>query len=185
VSRLALEPPPAHIVAAIPPEIAMISLRTISLAILLGMAPGLASGPVWSMGGTDKAPDPFAKPAQPVDANYADGKKAIDAGNWPAAVVALTKAVGNDPKNADAFNYLGYAYRQQYDQAFANYQKALAIDPEHKGAHEYIGEAYLETSNLAKAEEHLKALDKICLFSCKEYTELKARVAEFKTKKSS
>lgn len=160
----------------------MISLRAISFALLL-----LGAAPAWSMGGTDKAPDPFAKPAKPADPSFTDGKKAIDAGNWPLAVASLSKAVATDPKNADAFNYLGYAYRkqQQYDQAFANYQKALAIDPEHKGAHEYIGEAYLETNNLVKAEEHLKALDKICLFSCKEYTELKARVAEFKTKKSS
>ena len=161
----------------------MIPLRAISFALLLG----LAAGPAWSMGGTDKAPDPFAKPVKPADPNYAEGKKAIDAGNWPAAVAALTKVVATDPTNADAFNYLGYAQRkqQQYDQAFASYQKALAIDPQHKGAHEYIGEAYLETNNLGKAEEHLKALDKICLFSCKEYTELKARVAEFKSKKSS
>ena len=159
----------------------MDSLRIVILAVLLGMA----AGPALAMGSGGDAPK--SAPAKPADPSFSEGRKAIDAGNWPAAVVALTKAVANDPKNADAFNYLGYAYRkqQQYDQAFANYQKALAIDPEHKGAHEYIGEAYLETNNLAKAEEHLKALDKICLFSCKEYTELKARVAEFKTRKSS
>jgi len=165
----------------------MISLRTLSFAILLAWAPGMAwaPAPALAMGSPGEASK--SAPAKPADPSFAEGKSAIDAGNWPAAAAALTKAVANDPKNADAFNYLGYAQRkqQQYEQAFASYQKALAIDPEHKGAHEYIGEAYLETNNLAKAEEYLKALDKICVFSCKEYTELKARVAAFKAKKSS
>jgi tetratricopeptide (TPR) repeat protein len=152
------------------------------LAAVLSL--GLA-GPVLAMGG-DKSEQatPTAKPADP---SFAEGRQAIEQANWAGAIAAFTRAVAGDPQNADAYNYLGYANRKlgNYDQAFANYLKALAIDPDHKGAHEYIGEAYLETNNLAKAEEHLKRLDKICLFSCKEYTELKARVAEFKAKRSS
>jgi tetratricopeptide (TPR) repeat protein len=158
----------------------MIRLCAIALVTLLGLA-----GPAIAMGSGDGKPPPAA--AKPADPNYAAGKSAIDAGNWQGAIDALTRAVAADASNADAFNYLGYANRKlgKYPDAFTHYQKALALNPEHKGAHEYIGEAYLETGNLAKAEEHLKALDKICLFSCKEYTELKARVAEFKSKKAS
>ena len=56
----------------------------------------------------------------------------------------------------------------------------LEIDPKHRGAHEYIGEAYLMVKNLARAEEHLAALDRICLLPCEEYTDLKAKVAAYK-----
>jgi len=159
----------------------MIPLRSLMIAVLLCVPLGSALAM-----GSDKPPvEEAAK--QPADPNYALGTQAIDKGDWNGAVAALTKSVAANPKNADAFNYLGYASRKlgKYEDAFAHYQKALALDPEHKGAHEYIGEAYLETNNLAKAEEHLKQLDKICLFSCKEYRELKARVAEYKAKKSS
>jgi tetratricopeptide (TPR) repeat protein len=161
----------------------MIRLSVLAFAVLLGLSgPAVAMGS--GSGGDTGAP---RTPAKAADPNYAAGKSAIDAGNWQGAIDALTRAVAADASNADAFNYLGYANRKlgKYPDAFTHYQKALALNPEHKGAHEYIGEAYLETGNLAKAEEHLKALDKICLFSCKEYTELKARVAEFKSKKAS
>ena len=115
------------------------------------------------------------------------GKEAIDNKKWTEAIDRLTKAVAADPKNADAFNYLGYAYRKSgnYDQAFANYKQALAINPDHRGAHEYMGEAYLEINDLASAQKHLDALDRLCFFGCKEYSELKDRIAAYKAKQSS
>jgi len=33
---------------------------------------------------------------------------------------------------------------------------------------------------LAQAELHLKALDKLCLFPCEEYSELKEKVADYR-----
>jgi len=148
------------------------------------MSLGLA-GTALAMG-SDKGPPPAAQ-ATPADPSFTEGRLAIEQANWQGAIAAFARTVAQDPQNADAFNYLGFANRKlgNFPQAFASYEKALAIDPEHKGAHEYIGEAYLETNNLAKAEEHLKRLDRICLFGCKEYTELKARVAEYKAKRSS
>lgn len=71
------------------------------------------------------------------------------------------------------------------EQAFAHYRKALDLDPEHKGAHEYIGEAYLMVGDLARAEEHLAALDGLCFFGCEEYRELKEAIAAYKAKQSS
>jgi hypothetical protein len=62
---------------------------------------------------------------------------------------------------------------------FKHYNQALAIDPKHKGAHEYIGEAYLMVKNVAKAKEHLAQLDKLCFFSCAEYTDLKNAIATY------
>jgi len=36
------------------------------------------------------------------------------------------------------------------------------------------------TGDLPKAEEHLAKLDKLCLFPCGEYRDLKAAVARYK-----
>jgi DNA-binding SARP family transcriptional activator len=66
---------------------------------------------------------------------------------------------------------------------FKHYNQALALDPKHRGAHEYIGEAYLMVNNPAKAKEHLAQLDKLCLFSCSEFTDLKKAIAAYETKK--
>ena len=81
-------------------------------------------------------------------------------------------------------NLLGYSYRnlKRYPESFKAYETALDIDPKHRGAHEYIGVAYIQTGNLAKAEEHLAALDKICFFPCEEFTDLKKAVAAAKAK---
>ena len=123
-------------------------------------------------------------PAVPEDPDYAAGKRAVEAKNWQAALEAFNKVVAKDPRNADAHTYLGYTYRKsgQLDSAFKEYDEALRLEPSHRGAHEYVGEAYLMTNNLAKAEEHLKALDRICFFSCEEYRDLKKAVADYKQK---
>jgi hypothetical protein len=56
--------------------------------------------------------------------------------------------------------------------AFAHYKRALELNPRHRGAHEYVGEAYLLVGALAKAEEHLAALQRICLLPCEELADL-------------
>jgi len=114
--------------------------------------------------------------------DYAAGKKAIEAKDWNAAIKLFSSSAQRAPDNADIQNYLGYAYRNagKLDAAFEHYQRALKLNPKHRGAHEYIGEAYLMVKNLAKAEEHLAALDRICLLPCEEYSDLKAKVAAYK-----
>ena len=66
------------------------------------------------------------------------------------------------------------------DNAIVHYTAALEIDPKHKNAHEYIGEAYLALGDVESAETHLEALDKICLFSCAAYRELKRAIKAYK-----
>ena len=128
---------------------------------------------------------PSSAPAAATeDPNYAAGKKALAASDWKAAAAAFSKAVEKTPGNANAQNLLAYSYRRlgNLDMAFKHYNEALRLDPKHLGAHEYIGEAYLMVGNLAKAEEHLAALDKLCFFGCEEYRTLKKAVAEYKQK---
>ena len=115
---------------------------------------------------------------QPEDPQYSAAVKAIKANEYAKAIPLLESVVSRDGKNADAYNWLAYATRKTGNPAgsLPIYQKALAIDPKHRGAHEYIGEAYLMLDNLAKAKEHLRALDSLCVFSCSEYRHLKKAV---------
>jgi Flp pilus assembly protein TadD len=117
-----------------------------------------------------------------LDPDYAAGKQAIEKKNWAAAIRSLSSAALRDTRNADIQNYLGYAYRHtgQLDLAFKHYERALQLNPRHRGAHEYVGEAYLMANNLAKAEQHLAALEKICLIPCEEYEDLKKELAEYR-----
>ena len=138
---------------------------------------------VWPGTGTaDPAEDDAA--AAKLDPDYAAGKQAIDTKDWSTAIKSLNSAALRDTRNADLQNYLGYAYRNagQLDLAFRHYQRALQLNPRHRGAHEYVGEAYLIVHNLAKAEEHLVALQKICLIPCEEYADLKKKIMEYRGK---
>ena len=158
----------------------MLNRKLLSLIVLLTVM--MLSGPAVMAAGD--AGGSSAVPAAPEDPDYAAGKRAVEAMNWQAALDAFNKVAAKDPGNANAQNYLGYTYRKsgKLDLAFKHYEEALRLNPKHRGAHEYMGEAYLMTDNLAKAEEHLQALDRLCFFGCEEYSELKKAVAEYKQK---
>ena len=119
-----------------------------------------------------------------TDADYAAGRKAIDARDWTVAAQRFEQAERRHPDNADLQNYLGYAYRNlgKYDAALAHYKRALALDPRHRGAHEYIGETYLIIGDLPAAERHLAALREICLLPCEEQDDLQKAIAAWRTK---
>jgi tetratricopeptide (TPR) repeat protein len=151
----------------------MISFLRFFLSVASLVIVTLVAHPVFAMGGD---PPPFQ--GKEVDSDYTDGEKAVKAKNWNAAVEALSRAATRDDKNADIYNYLGYAERNRgnLSVAFKHYERALTLNPKHRGAHEYVGEAYLLAGNVAKAEEHLAALDKLCFFPCAEYRELKEKI---------
>jgi Tfp pilus assembly protein PilF len=112
---------------------------------------------------------------------------AIKRQDWAAASNVLKEALASDPHNADYHNLYAYSMRKSANPdmnlVFKHYNEALRIDPKHRGAHEYIGEAYLMVGNVAKAKEHLSALDKLCFFPCQEHTQLKRAVSEYETKR--
>ena len=156
----------------------MLSILFLSLFLLLSVATSTVA--IASGGGGSNTP------AKAADPDYAKAEKAIKAKDWVVAIDLLTKVATRDEKNADAYNYLGYAERNRgnLDVAFKYYERALSLDPKHLGVREYLGEAYLLAENLPKAEEQLAALDKLCTFSCSEYRELKEKIASYKQKRS-
>ena len=120
--------------------------------------------------------------AAALDPSYAAAKTAISERRYPEALRLLGEALVRNPQDADTHNLLGYAYRKVGDleRAFHYYSEALRLDPAHRGAHEYIGEAYLMAGNLAKAEDHLRVLDRLCHSPCEERDDLRKAIDDYK-----
>lgn len=101
---------------------------------------------------------------------------------YDEAIPLLQKVVADNPRDADAWNYLGFCSRKigKKEDALGYYQKALAVDPKHKGANEYLGELYLMMNDLAKAEAQLAVLKGLCPGGCEELEDLEADIADYK-----
>jgi tetratricopeptide (TPR) repeat protein len=140
----------------------------VASAGLIAMA--LMSGNAWAVGGD---PDPLT-PTQ-VRAELAKAESSIEGEDYRLAIKTLKDIVSTNPRNADAYNLLGFSYRKSKDfkKAERNYARALRIDPNHKGALEYMGELFLETNRRDKAEELLARLEKLCPNGCEELDELR------------
>jgi len=151
------------------------------LFAIAALAAATAFAPALTLAAGDLMPAPAAAKADP---DFEAGKAAIKSQNWGEAIAVFNKVAARDPQNAGAQNWLGYANRKSgnLDLAFKHYNEALRLDPKHRGAHEYIGEAYLMKGEVAKAKEHLTALERICLFGCEERSELKKAIAEYEQK---
>ena len=117
-----------------------------------------------------------------LDPDFKAGKRALAAADWNGAIAAFKSAALRDPLNADIQNYIGYSYRRlrQLGPAIGHYQQALILNPRHRGAHEHLGEAYLVLGEPTKAEQHLAALENLCLLPCEEYDDLKRAIAAYK-----
>ncbi|HUC61591.1 MAG TPA: tetratricopeptide repeat protein [Alphaproteobacteria bacterium] len=142
-----------------------------ALAAILILA-GAGAAPALAMdSGTPAATAPKAD-------DYSEGVKAAHSGNYADAIGHLDKVVASDPKNADAWNMIGYSERKlgKFPESLDAYEKALAIDPNHLGANEYLGELYLQMGDMPKAEERLAKLDKLCGSDCVEYKTLKGLI---------
>ena len=150
-----------------------ISIRNLIAAPVIGLA---LAGAAFAAG-TESTPVQNTQ----ID-DFTAGKNAIDAKNWAQAVSSFSKVVAQNPKNADAYNYLGYSSRWmgKYDEAFAAYGKALALDPNHKGALHYSGIAYLKTHQKARAEAQLARLKAVCA-GCEETSQLATALSEYQT----
>ena len=154
------------------------------LAALMAMALAAmtSAGPTLAMGSGSDQPE-ATKSGPPTD--YSRAKAMIEVKNYKDALPLLQQVVAKEPKNADAYNLLGYATRKSGDPngSLQFYTTALQIDPKHLGANEYLGEAYLMLGKLPQAEQQLARLDQLCMFGCVEYRTLKAAIADYKAGK--
>jgi tetratricopeptide (TPR) repeat protein len=157
-------------------------MRSTLLAAAAVLSLGLSATAFAAGGGADPSP---AQQSKPVDANFTRAKAMIEARDYKGALPLLQQVVARDPRNADAYNLMGYATRAGGDPngSLQYYQQALAIDPRHIGAHEYVGEAYLMLDRPADAQAELARLDSLCVFGCAEYRQLKAAIASYKAGK--
>ncbi len=116
-----------------------------------------------------------------------EAQKEIKAKNYDGAIKTLL--VANEANSADWNNLMGYAQRKKSPPDLVSaeryYQAALKIDPKHKGALEYYGELMLMKNDLPGAEQMLARLNKVCIFSCEEYRDLKEAIAKYKAKTGS
>jgi len=140
-------------------------VATIALALAAGQALAADTGP-----------------RTPATDNLATARARIADKDWPAAIEELKRV--NETGSADWNNLMAYSLRNTgaagYAAAEKLYDEALRIDPKHRAALEYSGELYLAMGNLPMAERRLATLDKVCLFPCEEYTDLKKAVAAYK-----
>ena len=130
------------------------------------------------------AADTESSPAKAVaSADYQAGKVAVEAKQWTVAADLFRRATLQDPKNADAWNMLGYSSRWagNYSDAFDAYGRALALEPFHRGANSYLGVAYVRTNDLTKARAQLAKLESICgNKDCDEYKLLDKAITDYK-----
>lgn len=112
------------------------------------------------------------------DVNIGDVKRYVDKGEYSRAIVRGYEYLDENPRSADAYNYIGFSYRQQgeYEKAQSAYERALKLDANHVGAHEYFGELHITLGDLGSAEKHLAALTEIC-GNCSEQQELSGKLA--------
>ena len=150
------------------------SLWTVILTLAL-VPPAMAAG----SSSTSRPPD---RPRAQLS-DYDLGVKAVQAGAYQRALAPLERVVQADPRNADAWNYIGFSQRnlQHFDDSLVAYQKALAINPDHRGANEYLGELYLKTGDLEKARDRLSKLQSLCPRGCSEYDDLKKAVGAYQS----
>ncbi len=131
--------------------------------------------PAFAMGGND------APSASTAKKDFSDGQKAIKAAKYDQAIVLMKKVVAKEAKNADAHNYLGFAYRKKGNLKSAAhfYNIALKLNPNHKGALEYQGEMFLMQDKLNAAKSNLVRLKKLCPKGCEELEDLEHDVKEY------
>lgn len=151
--------------------------RTLSALAGPAIAAALAFGAAPALGmGANKPP------AAPPAGAWEAAVKAVEDEDYRQAVRLLTGVVADQPRNADALNYLGFSHRRlgAFDKAVAFYRRALAVDPDHRGANEYLGRAWLALGELAKAEARLSHLWNLCGGNCEEYRALDRAIADYK-----
>lgn len=127
-----------------------------------------------SSGGSSRSDGNGATQAPDIDEMMARARKYVERGWYRRAAGLLRQVTILDPFNADAWNEMGFAYRnvENYNQSARAYDRALSLEPDHLGALNYQGFMFLELSDPASARNNLARLGELC-GSCSEFQSLK------------
>ena len=108
------------------------------------------------------------------------GRTELDKGNYADAIRLFEQAATANPKNAEAFTLLGRSYADVGldERAYRFYSIALEINPDERQALAWSGriDAGAGEEELAKAQEKLDRLERLCGSTCIEYMDLKSAI---------
>lgn len=146
----------------------------LALGLILSAAPALAfdTGPDPDPG-TGSGSSSSSSSSQSIP-SFSDVRADIKAKQWQAAIGKLNLIIDANPSSADAFNLLGYSFRNMGNtkRAMSAYTRALKLDPKHTGALEYQGVLFVMLGDMDKAKANLEKIKGICGTSCEEYEDL-------------
>ena len=150
----------------------------LTAALVTALAVGLPRAAI-AMGDSPNMPAPPA--ADDAALLYRFGIQAIEAKEYDRGIALMNEVLRQEPKNANAFNYLGFAYRQKNDlkTAAGYYETALKIDANHRGALEYQGEMFLKMDRPADAQKNQARLKTLCPQGCEELEDLEDAIADY------
>jgi cytochrome c-type biogenesis protein CcmH/NrfG len=143
------------------------SPRAITLALVLATVSSVGHG---------KRPDRDISASSITLMN--EGKSALAAQKFEAAVDALEASLAIDPRNREAFITLAQVARQQGlpGKAIRLYREALIIEPNDVAALSGQGEAMVQKGALMKARENLTRITQLCPTVCGEQKLLAAAI---------
>ena len=128
------------------------------------------------------APSPTDQPTAMEDPELERAIALVWAEEFAEAEPLLQAALKRNPKNPDAWNYLGFTTRKlgNFDDAQTYYFNALRLDPEHLKAMEYLGELYLQTGRPSLAQDLLDRITELCpAAECEERDQLAAAIEKY------
>ena len=155
------------------------ALGFLAAFLVLGTAPAHAVGSSsnesgGSSYGSNSSSSSASAETEDAAALFAEALDYNKEGWFRLAISNLRTVTQMEPRNADAWNELGFAYRnvENYRQSARAYDRALSIDPKHLGALNYQGFMFLETDQIEAAENNLSTLKSLC-GSCDAYNSLR------------
>ena len=103
--------------------------------------------------------------------------------NYDDALKDLEVYVYENPQNAHAWNFIGFASRKlgKYEDAELYYNTGLEISPNHEGILSYQGELFLQTGRYELALKNLEKLAELCNFNCTEKKALSDAIVQYES----
>jgi tetratricopeptide (TPR) repeat protein len=132
--------------------------RRIVAALAAWLPFALVASLLWPVLEVDSAPMLAPTPEFVADSHYAAGLEAKAEKRFAAAVESFRRAVEDRPDFPEAWNELGFVFRQtgRYQDALKAYDQALKLRPNFPEALEYLGEAYAKLGRLDDARAILE-----------------------------